>query len=363
MQQYSVDIFDRTLTYVFNEQTIINSIDDDYISPKTNSISVSSLPESVIAGYFILLKNDKTSFFGLITDISPGEYTTTIQFSSFITVFSDSVLYWVPQQGTETNHTTTLENSIRGVISGNYITNADTLARLPATIAIDPNITQIARWTLGIARARDGLNYATPSVYSNIIVPALKMYGVSIKVSPDFNAKKVNLLITKSTKTLNIKGDQDDIVVRTLKYNDRPLGVNKLTVVSGLNTNNTLTFYVHPDRTFDTVNSDRITPVAFETRIIFPKDNTTAEFQLSAIEEAYNVFSGSAWDNYIELEVGYDNKNINPMELEIGQQITLWYKGATYTSILTGKILEDSSAVLLFGSERVQYSKQIKGGR
>lgn len=363
MQQFSVNVFDRSLTYVTNEQTTVNSIDDDYISPRANAITIPNVKEEILAGYFIQLKNDKNNFFGLITDVSPGEYMTTIQFSSFITIFSETILFWVPQQGTEAGHTATLEERLRANISTYYITNADTLMRLPITIDIDPDITQLSRWTVGIIRIREELDYATPNLYSDFIVPALKMYGVSIKVNPDFNTKKINLVITKSTKTLDIKGDQDDVTVRTLKFNDRPLGINKLTVVNGFNTANTITYYIHPDRTFDTTNSNRITPVSFETRIVFPRENTTTEFQLSALDEAYNVFSGSAWDNYIELEVAPDNKNINPMDLEIGQQITLWYKGGKYTSILTGKVIEDRNIVLLFGSERIQYSKQNKGGR
>lgn len=363
MQQYSVDVFDRSLTYVCNDQTSITSIDDDYLSPQANTITIQKTEREIKAGFFLWLQNEKSRFFGLITDVSPGEYETTIQFSSFISIFNESFLFWLGQQGTEAGHAYSLESTIELYIRTYYITNSDTLMRLPISISIDPSITQTQRWTVGLRRTKDEVNYTVIDLYSDLILPALKKYGASITVSPDFNQRLINLKITKSTRTLKIDGNLDNVVVRTLKYNDRPLGTNKLTVVNNNDPSQAIVYYIHPDRTFDTSNTNRITPVAFETRMITPQENTSESFQDGALEEAYNVFSGSSWDNLIELEVEPDDKNILPMELEIGQKITLHYEDATYTSILTGKIIEDSCIVLLFGSERIEYSKRNKGGR
>lgn len=363
MQQFSVDIFDRTLTYVTNGQTAIASIDDDYISPQTNTISISNVAESFSAGYFIRLENDKTEFFGVITDVSPGEFETTIQFSSFISIFRETILFYLGYQGTEAGHTVTLEERIRAYIAAYYVNHADTYVRLPLRVYVDPNITQTSRWYVGIISNKEGFKYATTDIYTDLIVPALKKYGVSIVVNPDFNARQIDLKITKSSKTLNIDGNQDNVTVRTLKFNDKPLGTNRLTLVNGNNANQQITYYVHPDRSFDTNNTNRITPVSFETRIVNPSENTAAAFRAAALDEAYNVFSGNSWDNLIELEVDPDDENIRPMELEIGQNITLWYENATYSSMLTGKIIEDNCIVLLFGSERIEYTKRTKGGR
>lgn len=360
MQQFSVDIFDRSLSYVCNGQTIVSSIDDDYLSPKTNTITISNVNKEIIAGYFIRLQNDDTEFFGVITDVSPGEYETTIQFSSFITVFNETILFWVGFQGLEAGHADPLEGTIAHLIRTYYVTTTDRLMYLPLNVYVDPNITKIKQWTLGITRTREEINFTTLSIYADLIVPALKKYGVSLIVTPDFNRKMIDIKVTRSSKTLNIDGELNDVTVRTLKYNNRPLGTNKLEIVNNLNFNTRITYYAHPDMTFDTNNTNRITPVAFETRMVVPRENTTASFQAAAIEEAYNVFSGAAWDNLIELEVAPDNQNILPMEMEIGQKVTLWYKGATYSSILTGKVIEDHNIILLFGSERIEYTKRAK---
>lgn len=364
MQQFSVDIFDRSLSYVCNGQTIVSSIDDDYLSPKTNTITISNVNKEIIAGYFIRLQSDETDFFGLITDVSPGEFETTIQFSSFISIFNEVILFWVTFQGLEEGHANPLEGTIAHLIRTYYVTTTDRLMYLPLNVYVDPNIVEIGQWTLGITRTKEEIPFTTISIYADLIVPALKRYGVSLIVTPDFNRKMIDIKVTRSSKTLNIDGDLDDVTVRTLKYNNRPLGTNKLEVVNNLHpTTSTIKYYAHPDMSFNTTNANRITPVAFETRMIVPKEDTTASFQAAALEEAYNVFSGAAWDNLIELEVAPDNKNILPMEMEIGQKVTLWYKGATYSSILTGKIIEDNCTVLLFGSERIEYTKRSKGGR
>lgn len=363
MQQFNADIFDRSLAYVCNGLTSVSSIDDDYISPKTNTLTIPKVSAEIIAGYFIRLQNEKNDFFGIITDVSPGEFETTIQFASFISIFNETILFWVGFQGLESGHANPLEGVIAHHINIYYVTTSDTLMRLPLNVYLDPNVPDIFQWTLGITRARDEADFAVINIYTDLIIPALKRYGVSLVVTPDFNAKSIAIKLTRSAKMLNIDGDLDDVTVRTLKFNNRPLGTNKLEVVNNYNTNVKITYYVHPDMTFSTTNTNRITPVAFETRMIMPKENTTASFQEAALEEAYNVFSGAAWDNYIELEVAPDNKNIRPMELEIGQVVTLWYEGATYTSILTGRIIEDHCVVLLFGSERIEYTKRLKGGR
>ena len=360
MQQFNVDIFDRSLSYVCNGQTIVSSIDDDYLSPKTNTIAISNVNKEIIAGYFIRLQSDETDFFGLITDVSPGEFETTIQFSSFITVFNETILFWVGFQGLEDGHVNRLESVIAYHIKIYYVTTTDRLMYLPLNIYVDPGITEIQQWTLGITRTKEEINFTTLSIYADLIVPALKRYGVSLIVTPDFNRKMIDIKVTRSSKTLNIDGELDDVTVRTLKYNNRPLGTNKLEIVNNLDPDTTITYYAHPDMTFDTNNINRITPVAFETRMIVPQENTTASFQAAAKEEAYNVFSGAAWDNLIELEVAPDNQNILPMEMEIGQKVTLWYKGVTYSSILTGKVIEDHNIILLFGSERIEYTKRAK---
>ena len=174
MRQFNVDIFDRSLSYVCNGQTSISSIDDDYLSPKTNILSIPRVSAEIIAGYFIRLQSEDIEFFGLITDVSPGEFETTIQFASFISIFNEVILFWVGFQGLEAGHVNPLEGTIADHIKIYYVTTTDSLMRLPLNIYVDPNITEIKQWTLGITRTKEEINFTTLSIYADLIVPALK---------------------------------------------------------------------------------------------------------------------------------------------------------------------------------------------
>ena len=121
-------------------------------------------------------------------------------------------------------------------------------------------------------------------------------------------------------------------------------------------------FFVHTDRTFSVDETqNRITPVVRDVKGTQPDSDVTdpsTAFAVAALDVAYSVFSGIEWDNLIELETFISDDNIRPMSMEIGQTIKLWYKGGTYQSILTGKTIGTDGITLLFGSERIQYSKR-----
>lgn len=362
MRQYNVDIFDRGLNFVFNDVVMINRIDDDYISSKANTVEIQSTT-LVNAGDFIRLKNDTTNFFGVITDVAPGEHRTSITYKSFITIFDEPILFNVKDQGTSDNVThPTLEQAIQNYITASYISTSDTHQRLPILVSLESG-SQTSKWSLGILPDIEEGQYAIIKLYSDLIVEALKKYGVGITVTPNFSTKKVNLLIGKRTNNFNIDGNLKNVTVATLKYNDKPTGVNKLIVYNNDNYGQSLTFYVHPDRSWDTEDTDRISPVFKEITSTTPDqdyEDAYAGFVSSAVDSAYSILEGQQWDNLIELEVSPVDENIQPLDLKIGQTVTLIYKEGKYKSILTGRIIEPELITLLFGSERIEYSKRLR---
>ena len=362
MRQYNVDIFDRGLNFLVNDVVSVNRIDDDYISSKANTIEIK--PTSLVkAGDFIRLQNDSTNFFGVITDAAPGEKLTSITYKSFITIFDESILFNTKNQGTDVNVShPTLEQTLYNYINAAYISTSDTYQRLPITVTIASG-TQTARWSLGILPDTETGQYAIVKLYSDLIVEALKKYGVGITVTPSFSAKKINLVIGKHTEKFKIDGNLKNVNVATLKYNDKPTGINKLIVYNSNNYGENVTFYVHPDRSWDVNDQDRISPVFKEVTGTVPDQDYAdpAEgFIAAAVDSAYSILEGQQWDNLIELEVSPSDANIQPLEMEIGQTVTLYYKEGTYTSILTGKVIEPEIITLLFGSERIEYSKRSK---
>lgn len=362
MRQYNVDIFDRKLGFLVNDVVTITRIDDDYISSKANTLEMK--PTSLVnAGDFIRLKNDNTNFFGVITDVAPGEHRTSITYKSFITIFDETFLFDTKKQGTADNVShPTLEQTLKDYITSIYIATTDTYQRLPIAITIASG-TQTSKWTIGVTPDTEGGRYSIIHLYSVLIVEALKKYGVGITVMPNFSDKTINLVIGKRTDNFNIDGDLKNVTVATLKYNDKPTGVNKLIVHNTEDYSQSVTFYVHPDRSWDTENTNRISPVFKQVTGTAPDqeyEDPDEGFAVSAVDSAYSILEGQQWDNLIELETSPTDKNIQPLEMTIGQTVTLKYKGGNYKSILTGKVIEPELITLLFGSERIDYSKRLR---
>lgn len=362
MRQYNVDIFDRNLSFLVNDVVTINRIDDDYISAKANTIEIR--PTSLVkAGDFIRLQNDLTNFFGIITDAAPGEQRTAITYKSFISIFDEMFLFDTRHQGTDPNVShLTLEQTLQRYITENYISVADTYQRLPITVSIASG-SQTSEWSLGITPDVENGRYAIIHLYSVLIVEALKKYGVGISVNPSFSNKIINLVIGKYSENFKIDGNLKNVNVVTLKYNDKPTGTNKLIVYNTEDYSEDITFYVHPDRSWDHEDRDRISPVIKEATGVTPDQDyadPSEGFVAAAVDTAYSILEGLQWDNLIELEVSPTDANIQPLEMRIGQTVILTYKDGSYSSILTGKVIEPELITLLFGSERIEFSKRSK---
>lgn len=365
MQQYNVDFFNRDMSFAHNATTDSSSIDDDYISSTVNVIDIPST-WAVTNGQFIRLEHDKYFFFGLVSDVSPGDYLTRVSFKSFLTIFDEDVLFDTKWQGTgRASERPTLEQLLYNFIRDTYITTDDTYQRLPISVSIDPSITQTLNWGFNIRSEQEEQHHTPVNLYTDLIVRSLKEFGVVIDVVPNFGDKVINLVVTKRSQPFNISADLDNVAVKTLKYSDQNVGTNKLIVYNANNFNQSVTFYVHPDRTWDLDNVNRITPVVREIKTATPEDETTAAFAEAALDVAYGSLSGSAWDNLIEIDAYADDINVTPMSLSIGQVVTIFYKEAKYTSILTGRKLDGDKITLMFGSERITYSKRRKlnGGK
>lgn len=364
MLPYNIEFFRNNmgqLEYVHRDMASHIVIDDDYISGNTSSLEIGST-ELVKNGDYIYIRNDEVNFFGVVADVAPGEYKTQISYRPFITVFDEDFLFDTHRQGTRST-AVSLEQTLVDYLTSLYVNPSDPYQKLPITVSTDiPTAQQTTRWSLNLTPDTAGDHYTIIGLYTVLIVNSLKKYGVAIRVRPSITQKKVILTVTKSSQRLNIDGDLDNVTVKTLKYNERPTGVNKLTVYNTENYSVSVDFFVHTDRTFSVDETqNRITPVVRDVKGTQPdsdvSDPSTA-FAVAALDVAYSVFSGIEWDNLIELETFISDDNIRPMSMEIGQTIKLWYKGGTYQSILTGKTIGTDGITLLFGSERIQYSKR-----
>ena len=369
MVQYNVDFFTRDLVFVHNDSASITAITEDYISVQNNTIEI-GLSEKVQNGQFLYLRSDIDTFFGVVTDVKPGKDVMTVSYKSFLCLFDEDVLFDTDLQKQNTTNPSggakinskSLERMLKDMIEKTYVRSEDTAQNLRLIIEAETNTTQ---WGFNLKSDTEGTHYCIIGLYSVLLVNSLKKYGVALRAVPDFANRYLRIYIRAQSgfDVLDIDGDLDNVTVKTLKMNDRPNGTNKLTVYNTDDYSLSLDFYVHSDRSWSVEDTDRITPVVREVKAAMPDssiEDPDEAFVEAALDVAYGVLSGLAWNNLIELELAPADELVNPTALLFGQKIRLHYKEGTYESILTGRSITDESITLMFGSERISFTKRYK---
>jgi hypothetical protein len=369
MAQYSVNFFTRDLAFVHNDSASISELSEDYISLQNNTVEI-GLTEKVKNGQLIHLKNELNTFLGVVTNVKPGFDTLMVTYKSVLSLFDEDILFDTdlqkqtttdPSGGAKIN-SKSLEQMLKDTIEEIYVYSDDSLQNLNLVILVETNT---PRWGFNLKSDTEGTHYCIIGLYGVLLVNALKKYGVALSIVPDFENRCLLVYIRAQSgyNVLDIDGDLSNVTIKTLKMNDRPNGTNKLTVYNTDDYGQCVDFYVHTDRSWDSEDTDRITPVVRDVRAAMPDgeiEDPNEAFLVSAVDVAYGVLSGQAWNNLIELEVAPEDEAVHPLTLFFGQSIRLWYKDGVYESILTGRSITETSVVLTFGSERISFTKRYK---
>lgn len=370
MQQYSIEFFDRSFNFVYRDTAVNLTIDEDYLSLAQNSVEIGPTTD-IKFGHFIRIQSDNREFFGVVVEASPGKYKTTIRYKSFLSLFDEDILFDTNYQlkrvdavvngvSTKVNQYS-LEQVLQFYIEAEYKNNSDTLQNLPIIVS---TASSTKPWGFNIKSDVEDQHQAIIGLYQVLIVNSMKQYGVALNISPDYERKVVYITISTNKSVVDIDGSLDNLVVKTLKLNDRPSGTNKLVVYDASDLSRSpIIFYVYTNREWGVDNTDRITPVSKDLAIATPDpeiEDPVEAFAIAALDIGYSQLSGLTWDNLIELEVIPNDPLIKPMQLEFGQMISLWYKGDQYSSILTGRNIGPDVITLTFGSERIKFTKRRK---
>lgn len=369
MLSYNVDFFNRQLVNIHHDTAGDVSLSDDYLSLQNNSLEI-RYTDIDLRNSYIYITRTGYSFLGVVVDVEPEDSNTLkITYKNFLSLFDESTLFDTNLQLKNTTisgssaktNSKSLEQMLKDQIDALYVTASDALQRLPIQVIAE---TSTRPWGFNLVSDTEGMHHCIIGLYSVLIVNSMKKYGVGLFIEPDFEQKIIKIRITNNGRlaAINVDGGLHNVKVKTLKVNDRPKGVNKLTVYSTEDYSQYLDFYLYTDRTWGVDNKNRITPVSREVKSAMP-DSTIEDpveaFVAAAVDVAYGVLSGLEWDNLIELEVAFNDPMLRPMELPIGQTVVFWYKNAQYTSILTGREVSTSSVTLIFGSERIKLTKRF----
>ncbi|MBR2894240.1 MAG: hypothetical protein IKC03_01100 [Oscillospiraceae bacterium] len=352
MRPYNVEIFTPAFELVGNTNVNEVTYKEDYLTSDENSITVLALP-GIQKQDYIRISRGAEEYAGVITEIGYGtdksKQLQTISFKPLVELLNTDILFDTDLQGSGT-----MEEFIRDRIREMYIDNTDALQNITGLSLSTVSGTE--GWSLHITPAESGGHYNIVNLMDSVIIPAMQKYGILVKAKLDVQTKQIHMSIGKTASgVVVIESDLPNIIKKNVTIKQVSADVNKLVLYNGADYTQTRTYYLHPDLSYDTKDTDRITPVVCELQTISGEEN----FESAAITAAHNKFSSLAFSNLIELTMANGDTLVKPEEMEFGQEVDIISDGEMYRSILTGRE-RGKTTKLIFGTVRLDLTKILR---
>ena len=352
MQPYNVEIFDRSFNLIQHYNIEFIDYKFDYLSIQENVFLV-PFNSSIKKGDFVRIKNDVHEFVGYISSLSVDESVegfTNVGFRPLMGLFDTEILFTVSTQGTGY-----LEDMLTNTIKAYFVNNADSSQNISG-LSVE-SISSTSGWNFYITEETEGTGKAIVSLMS-LIQGALTKYSVVVLFDVDFEAGTIKCKIgNKNIASFTIEADLPSVITRSVIVNENKSDINKLIIYDKTNLSSTIVYYLHPDGTYNTTNSDRITPVIYDMLSVSAQSGGT--FAQAAAEAAAKQFGNNKQSNLIEITILNNDRLANPDNLEIGQLVSVITNGTAYASILTGYEIADTTK-LTFGTIRLDLTKILK---
>jgi len=351
MKLFNAEIFDNSFSFKASAQSPAQKYEFDYLDITKSKIKTFVNVSKVIKGDYILIHEvgTKNKIQGIIEGLTQkdGEYELSYK---PITTLLDCTVYI----DVEKLKQMTLENWMKELIEDIYKNNVDTKQNIKGLEILVESVTELAFFDL-----EDKI----VDFYEDIIVPALLKYNIVISTVFEIKEKKVVIKIGKcKKKRKTIEADFPNIYASEIVVKKTKEINNKISVYNENIAGEVATFYLCKDGsvTVDPANADRVLPVVFENISFKYKVDSEETFTEAAREKASSKLVQEKYDNLIEIEVAKTDSLVKPLDLEIGQEVTVIKKGKLYSSILTGRKIEKDTVILIFGSIRLELTKILK---
>ena len=355
MKPFNIEIFDRQFNLLAHTNIEEVNIDYDYLKPNNSEVTARVPMDDIGTGDYIRFTRDDTELFGVITSVEGAEdvLLTKISFQPFPAgIFTTEILFDTDQQGT-----VALETVIANLIKASWVNSPDTVQNIPGLSVT--TTTSTVSWGMNLKSDTEGMHHCVINFYEVLISRAMSEYGIAIQAEADFQAKTIKLTIGKVNAPQTIEADLPNVFEKTMLINEASKNVNKLVVYDVANYTTTIAYYLHPDGTYNTTNTDRLTPVVREITTAEASDDQT--FPQAAASAAAGVFGETTYNNLIEITCKYDDELIEPKQIKAGTVVSIISGGVSYGSILTGYKLADNVITLIFGAIRADLTKLIGG--
>ncbi|MBQ2649816.1 MAG: hypothetical protein IJF82_20885 [Achromobacter sp.] len=344
---YRIEIFDQSMDYVSACYTDdAQTISLDYLAFDPFQINIQ--PVAVKKGYFChITKNNVTVADCIVSDVKPGKELQEISLRPLQALFDAEVFY---------NAVTDAITWIGNNLTAQYINSTDTYQLRPLVITTTPG---------SRAFPLTGYNLNPTMNILSVITNAFRTWGVVTEASLDLVNKQILVNIYEQTATKTIECDLENVISSEVTLGDSYGSTNKLivkkTVAEGSPTGTTeITYYRHNDGSISTTDTDRIVPVFWDVETLEQsEDMTDADWIAETETMAKETLTPAKYDNEVVIAVWEDDKIVNPKDIALGTITTLYIKGTTYYSILTGETIEGNVYTLTFGAVRTELTKKL----
>ena len=349
MQVYNLEIFSPA--FVMKDHATVSDVEyvEDYLTPEETIITASK-GVNVAVGDYVRLSDD---ICGVVSNLNRNNsWETLIYILPFTSLFNFDVLFDTDWQGVGS-----LEDRIAQIISDALINNPDTLQNVEGLSVTTTSST--TGWGFNLKALTAGTHKLIINVQETLLSRALKEYYIAVHTSVDFQNKKIRATIgTVPTANELIESDLPNVIRKSIMLDEREYAINKLILYDTETLSDSVTYYLHPDGSYDTNDTDRVTPVEFLIEAVYSE--TGGDFATAAGSRAREVFGYEKIDNLIEIEVQPADSLVDVPGAKIGQEVTVISDGKRYTSIVTGKKI-GKTATLIMGAVRLDLTKLIGG--
>ena len=354
MQAFNVEIFSRGFDFICADTVDTVDYAFDYLHPEINSITMVT-DSAIMQGDYIHMLRGDSEYFGIVSGVSSGDVkgTVEVEYKPFTSIFDTKILFDTDLQGQGT-----LENRLKAIIESYFRNNTDSLQNIPGLRVGVTSST--SNWGFNLKSDKEGMHHIICNFLETFIIRAMEKYRVAVTVRPNFSDHLVVLTIgTVSASPYYIEADLPNVITKNISIKESEFDVNKLVIYNTSNYTSTITYYRHTNDTYDTSNTDRITPVILET-VAVDVDTETTTFAKVAASQASETFGSIEYNNLIELSVMPDDELLKPKLTKFGQRVIVKDGENEYNSIYTGCREENGLFTMIFGTVRMDLTKLLK---
>lgn len=347
MQVYNLEIF--TPMFVLKDHATVpfEKFVNDYLYPEESVIEAPATV-NVAVGDYIRLSDE---IYGIVTTLDRNHtWETLIYFKPFTELFNIDIMF-----DTRWQRQGTLEDRIAQLITDYLINNSDdeqnVMGLSITTRSSTPN------WGFNLKALTEGTNKLIINLYETIISRSLLEYYVAIDVNVDFQNKTITCVVgAVEYADKVIEAELGNIMRLNISLDEREYSINKLILYDTETLARSITYYLHPDGTYDTNNTDRLFPVEYKIEATYSEESGT--FEDSAASRAREIFGSEKINNLIEIETALYDDLIRPDLLKVGQELRVIANGKIIPTIVTGRIIAETSTLIL-GAIRLELTKRI----